>query len=790
MNVQRIDLQKIPDPRGNLSVVEQFRDVPFDIARAFLMYDVPGGEIRGGHAYKQSQEFIIALSGSFDVVIDEGGHKHVHSLNRSYYGLYVPNGVWRHMENFSTNSLALVLSSTHYDETDYLYDHADYQAWLKKDAILSKRMPSFRKGCHPQKRMPSLEKGCHPFEKDAIPLPQGRRFLDTVSLMDLPRIEFREGNITPLEGWRPLEEGESQVPFDIKRVFYIYDIPGGESRGAHAHKQCHQLIIAASGSFDVLLDNGHEQATVTLNRPYQGLHVPPGIWCHEAGFSSGAVCLVLTSELFDEADYIRDYNEYLLTGVPSPQKGCHPFEKDAIPSKGCHPIKKDAILFYDLQRFTTLHKDAIKEAVDRVIDKGWFLLGQEVETFERHYAAYIGTKHCIGVANGLDALRLILRAYKELGRLQDGDDVLVPANTYIATILAITDNNLNPVLVEPNPLTLQIDENRLEAAFTNKTKALMIVHLYGQNAWTEAIAAFCNTHGLLLVEDNAQAAGCVASVPTTPGVFATPGTTPGRQPISRQPISRQKTGSLGHAAGHSFYPTKPLGALGDGGAVTTNDDILAKTIRSLANYGSSRKYVFPYQGYNSRLDELQAATLDVKLRYLDSENERRRSVARQYKQGLNHPAIELPALSLNDDNVYHLFPILVKANPLSTNSFITNKENPLSTNSDVSNKDTPSATNSIVTNKGNSPSTNQGNKAAFRDALQQYLTEQGIQTQIHYPIPPHKQACYSMWNNRSYPITEAIHDSELSLPISPVMTDDEVQRVIETINSWISDDNE
>jgi len=300
--VQRIDLQKIPDPRGNLSVVEQLRDVPFDIARAFLMYDVPGGEVRGGHAYKQSCEFIIALSGSFDIVTNEGGLKSTHSLNRSYYGLYLPNGVWRHMENFSTNALALVLSSTHFDEADYLYSYEDYLKWWKvassqKDSISLKRMPSFRKGCHP-------------FEKDGI-LPEGCRMLDAVTLIDLPRIAFREGNITPLEGWRPPHEGNSVVPFDIKRVFYIYDIPGGESRGAHAHKHCHQLIIAAGGSFEVVLDNGHEQATVTLNRPYQALHIPPGIWSHEAGFSSGAVCLVLTSELFDEDDYIRDYDTYL-----------------------------------------------------------------------------------------------------------------------------------------------------------------------------------------------------------------------------------------------------------------------------------------------------------------------------------------------------------------------------------------------------------------------------------------------------------------------------------------------
>jgi uncharacterized RmlC-like cupin family protein len=251
------------------------------------------------------------------VVTDEGGVQRTHSLNRSYYGLYIPNGVWRHMENFSTNSLALVLSSTHYDEEDYV-----------RDAILFKRMPSFSKGCHPLKSSESSEWDANKYE-----LPEGKRFLETVTLMNLPRIEFREGNITPLEGWRPPQAGVSQIPFSIKRAFYIYDIPGGASRGAHAHKQCHQLIIAASGSFDVQLDNGKEQATVTLNRPYEALHVPPGIWSHEAGFSSGAVCLVLTSAYFDEDDYIRDYTEYL-------KQGFHLPKKDAIPLKRMASLRK------------------------------------------------------------------------------------------------------------------------------------------------------------------------------------------------------------------------------------------------------------------------------------------------------------------------------------------------------------------------------------------------------------------------------------------------------------------
>jgi len=529
--------------------------------------------------------------------------------------------------------------------------------------------------------------------------------------MNVQRIDLQ---LLPDAGSHLSVEQRRDIPFDIDRVMLVYGVPEGATKNGHAYAHTHQLLIAVNGQLAVTLDDGQERSTVTLDKPHQGLHLPPGIWSQLCAFSSGAVCLVLLSAPNEEDDLISDYNAFLIS-----KNVLHEMEsavgQTESPSNQSGAPSSPELPFYDLQRLTQTHGSEIKAAVNRVIDKGWFVLGREVETFERHYAAYIGTKHCIAVGNGLDALRLILRAYMELGRLQEGDEVLVPANTFIASMLAITDNRLKPVLVEPDPKTLQIDGAKLEAALTPRTKAVMIVHLYGQNAWTATIAAFCSQHGLLLLEDNAQAAGCNVQVPTL--------------------NTTQKTGSLGHAAGHSFYPTKPLGALGDGGAVTTNDDQLATTVRQLANYGSGRKYVFLYQGYNSRLDELQAAALDVKLRYLDSENERRRHIARLYKQGLNHPTIQLPDLSLNDDNVYHLYPILV-------------------------------------------------GKASRRDALQQYLAAQGIQTQIHYPIPPHRQACYKAWATASYPITEAIHQCELSLPLSPVMTDNDVQRVIDAINHW------
>lgn len=367
------------------------------------------------------------------------------------------------------------------------------------------------------------------------------------------------------------------------------------------------------------------------------------------------------------------------------------------------------IKFLDLQKINAEHGDEIKQATSRVVDSGWYLLGGEVKRFEQHYADFIGSKYCIGVANGLDALRLILRAYMEMGMMSEGDEIIVPANTYIASILAITDNKLKPVFVEPTINTYQIDENLLEQAITSKTKAVMIVHLYGQCAYTEKIGTICKKHNLKLVEDNAQAHGCMFT-----------------------PLNK-KTGNLGDAAGHSFYPGKNLGALGDGGAVTTNNDELAETIRSLANYGSSKKYICDYQGLNSRLDEIQAAVLDVKLKYLEQDTEKRRSIARYYIDNIKNPEIILPQVADWNAHVFHLFTIRTKS----------------------------------------------------RDELQQYLMKNEIQTLIHYPIPPHKQNCYKEYNTLSFPITEQIHQEELSLPISPVMEFEEINKVIELLNQWV-----
>lgn len=364
------------------------------------------------------------------------------------------------------------------------------------------------------------------------------------------------------------------------------------------------------------------------------------------------------------------------------------------------------IKFLDLKKITESHLQEINDAASRVIASGWYLQGKETSEFEEDYASFIGTKHAVGCANGLDALTLILRAYMELGVMTPGDEIIVPANTYIASILAISENGLKPVAVEPDAATCQISPQNIEKAITPRTRGVMIVHLYGRCAFSPEIAGICRVHNLKLIEDNAQAHGC-----------------------------RHKgrlTGSLGDAAGHSFYPGKNLGALGDAGAVTTDDDTLAATIRSLGNYGSEKKYVFRYKGRNSRIDELQAAVLKVKLKYLDLDNGLRKKIAKVYHEGINNPFVTLPTEAPDEENVYHLFPVF-----------------------------TP-----------------------YRESLQTYLASKGIQTLIHYPIPPHRQECYPEMKGLSFPVTEKIHREELSLPISPVMTSEEVEKVISAVNAW------
>lgn len=369
------------------------------------------------------------------------------------------------------------------------------------------------------------------------------------------------------------------------------------------------------------------------------------------------------------------------------------------------------IPFLDLKAINAQYRDELIEACTRVIDSGWYIAGNELAQFEQAFASYCGTKHAIGVANGLDALILTLRAWKELGKLKDGDEVIVPSNTYIASILAISANDLVPVLVEPDLATYNLCPKQTEAAITAKTRAILPVHLYGQLADMPAIMDIAQRHNLLVLEDSAQAHGAE--------------------------LNGKKAGNWGDASGFSFYPGKNLGALGDAGAVTTNDDQLAETLRALRNYGSHEKYKNLFKGTNSRLDEIQAAMLSVKLKHLDEETLRRREIAASYTLGITNPDIILPLLGATDitnktNHVWHLYVIRTK----------------------------------------------------YRDALQKYLSKQGVQTLIHYPIAPHKQQAYQEWNAYSYPLTEAIHQQILSLPISPILTDEQISAIINAINNF------
>lgn len=365
------------------------------------------------------------------------------------------------------------------------------------------------------------------------------------------------------------------------------------------------------------------------------------------------------------------------------------------------------VKFLDLQKINLAHQAEIEERILNTFRSGWYLQGNELKTFEENFAKYIGAKHAIGVANGLDALRLILRGYIELGFMKLGDEILVPSNTYIASVLAISDNGLIPVLVEPSIDNFNIDIDNIEEKITERTKGILLVHLYGQVIFSTKLKEIAVKHDLKIIEDNAQAIGAEWE-----------GT---------------KTGNLGDASGFSFYPGKNLGALGDAGAVTTNDDDLAKAIRAIANYGSNKKYINIYKGLNSRLDEIQAAVLDVKLKYIDKENAVRRTIAEKYISDIKNSKIILPVFPSNrEEHVWHLF--------------VVRTEN--------------------------------------RNLLQEYLLEHDIQTIIHYPIPPHKQEAYTEWNDMKFPVSERIHEEILSLPISPVMTSDEINKVISVLNTF------
>lgn len=366
------------------------------------------------------------------------------------------------------------------------------------------------------------------------------------------------------------------------------------------------------------------------------------------------------------------------------------------------------IKFLDLKKINQQYDIELKQACSRVIDSGWYLLGSELTAFEKEFAEYCGSKYCIGVANGLDALVLTLRAWKEMGLLQDGDEIIVPANTYIASILAISENKLTPILVEPDDETFNLSLKSITSAITSRTKGILPVHLYGKISPMKEIMALAREHNLLVLEDCAQSHGAM--------------------------IAGKKAGTWGNSGAFSFYPGKNLGALGDAGAIITDDDKLYSVLSALRNYGSHEKYKNKYKGVNSRLDEIQAAMLRVKLRYLDEETENRQRIANRYLQEINNPLIKLPTSIAKEEDVWHLFVI----------------------------------------------------RTGYRDKLQNFLVESGIQTLIHYPIAVHKQEAYTEYQNQSLPITEALHEEVMSIPISPVMTDTDVSFVIDKLNKFVS----
>ncbi len=360
------------------------------------------------------------------------------------------------------------------------------------------------------------------------------------------------------------------------------------------------------------------------------------------------------------------------------------------------------IKFLDLKKINNRYREEIDSRIKNILDKGWYLQGEENENFTKNFANFCGTKFALGVANGLDALNLIIKAYG----FGNGDEIIVPANTYIATILAISENGCIPILVEPDIKTYNINPDSIEEKITSKTKAIMVVHLYGQAVQMEKIWKIAKKYNLKIIEDSAQAHGAI--------------------------YQENRTGNLGDASGFSFYPGKNLGCIGDGGAVTTNDEELFNKIKAIANYGSDRKYHHIYKGVNSRLDEIQAAVLDIKLNHLDSDNNKRREISKYYRENIKNSKIILPETYDEKSHVWHIFAV----------------------------------------------------RTQNRDEFQKYLTEKGIQTIIHYPTPPHKQGAYKEWNNLSFPITEEIHNTILSLPISPVMTDSEIEKVVEVVNEY------
>lgn len=678
MHIELIDLPVVSDPRGNLSFIQSGGLAPFDIKRCYWIYDVPGGKVRHGRALKSTYEMIVALSGSFDAVID-GQSYH---LCRGYQGLLVPPMHWRELINFSTNAVALVLANKPYSEDDYIREykeyeeavrHSEYREQIGKidtdDALIDRNSDS------------------HKYSK-----------VDDCVVIDLPKRIGENGNLTEVED-------DGNCPFKIKRVYYLYDVPADSSRGGHSHYEAESLIVAVSGSFDVVLDDGCRKKTVTLNRPYKALHLRKGIWRRLDNFSAGSVCLVVNSEKYDEEDYVRDYSQFISLTRDKRTENVEPR----------YP-------FLNLATVNAPYMEALKVAAANVIESGRYIGGPEIDSVEEKLREITDTEYAVGVSTGLDALRLILRGYIELGRLKPGDEVIVPANTFIASVLAITDNNLVPVFVEPDIVTMNLDSDKVEAAITVRTGAIMPVHLYGCICWNERLGKIARNHNLLVIEDNAQAIGAKSIVP---GLFGT-----------------HRSGGLGHAGAFSFYPTKNVGALGDAGAITTHDKQLAEVVKALRNYGSDRQYHNIYAGLNCRLDPIQAAMISVKLPYVDKENEHRRSVAEVYDSCITNPLVIKPLMPLRTSG----------ADSDAASSHVWHQY--------------------VV-------------RVANRDVFRKYLLDKGVETNVHYPVAPFEQPCYrQMFADMDYPIASKLANEVVSLPVSSCTSLQDAKEISEIINGY------
>lgn len=439
--------------------------------------------------------------------------------------------------------------------------------------------------------------------------------IDHCGIISLPRHEDPYGQLTEVQNTR----GAKMV---IRRVFYLYDVPANSERGGHSHYDEELIIVAVSGSFSVTLHDGHRQRTYFLSRPYQGLYVEKGIWNTLQDFSAGSVCLVLTTGKYDESDYVRDFDQFMaLTRQKEYHQGTVKYP------------------FLDLGEVNRRYIEEVKRRVMSVIDSGYYIGGSEVERLEQHLCRLTSAPYAVGVSNGLDALRLIFRAYIELGRLSPGDEVIVPANTYIASILAVTDMGLTPIFVEPDPATMNLDTALIEQHITPRTRAILTVHLYGRVCYDRRLRDLANAHSLIVVEDNAQAIGAVSTEPGNHGSRA--------------------AGALGDAGAFSFYPTKNIGAMGDAGAVVTHDKALADTVAALRNYGSDRRYHNIYAGYNCRLDPMQAAIIDVKLSHIDEEIHHRQALADIYDNCITNPKVTKPLNEGDGRCVWHQYVVRV-----------------------------------------------------------------------------------------------------------------------------------